>query len=357
MALFGDDDKTEQPTGRRLDDARKKGQIARSTRAPRAATLAAVIIVFSWTGESMMTRLATTLGSVLAGLGTNPLRTVVEGELVRILVEGAGMLALVVGPIAVGTALAVVTVQISQGGWNASLEPLQLDLSRLNPAAGMKRLIGQGPVELLMLVIPAGIVTWVAWNQLSDFIGGSAVLSRMTPVEAARHGWQIAHGLFVRVAVTMVILAAADFGFQKYRHIKGLRMTKQEVKDDSKMQDGNPEIKGRVRMLQRQIAMRRMLADVGKATVVITNPTHFAVAIEYHRHSMGAPRVLAKGRDKLALRIKDLARERGVPVVENRTLAQALYWGAEVGEYIPAPLFEAVAEVLAYLIRLKQLTL
>ena len=291
----------------------------------------------------------------LSGLGTNALRT--EGELVKLLVDNASLLALVVGPVAVGAAVSVLAVQVSLGGWNVSLEPLQLNLGKLNPAAGMKRLMGQGPVELLLLLIPAGVVTWVAWNQIGDFIAGSSVLAQVSPVEAARQGWAVAHGLFVRVAVTMAILAAADFGYQKYRHLKGLKMTKQEVMDDNKMQDGNPMIKGRIRSLQRQIAMRRMLADVGKATVVITNPTHFAVAIQYHRGSMGAPRVLAKGRDKLALRIKDIARERGVPTVENRALAQALYWGAEVGEYIPAPLFEAVAEVLAYLIRLKQLTL
>jgi flagellar biosynthetic protein FlhB len=138
---------------------------------------------------------------------------------------------------------------------------------------------------------------------------------------------------------------------------KSLKMTKQEVKEEHKMLEGNPEIKGRVRRLQREMARRRMLAAVPKATVVITNPTHFAVALEYKRDAMAAPRVLAKGADHVAQRIKDVAREHGIPTVENVTLARALYANAEIDEVIPADLFEAVAEVLAYLVRLKQLAI
>ncbi len=138
---------------------------------------------------------------------------------------------------------------------------------------------------------------------------------------------------------------------------KTLKMTKQEVKEEHKMLEGNPEIKGRVRRLQREMARRRMLAAVPKATVVITNPTHFAVALEYKRDAMAAPRVVAKGADHTAQRIKDVAREHGVPTVENVTLARALYAHAEIDEVIPADLFEAVAEVLAYLVRLKQLAI
>ncbi|MGE3276358.1 MAG: flagellar biosynthesis protein FlhB [Vicinamibacterales bacterium] len=358
MGMFGgSEDKTEKPTGRRLQDARKKGQMARSVRAPRAASLAAALAVFSFSGGPMIDRLTTTMGETLARLGDKPLRTISDGELFRLLLENGALLGLIVGPLALAVALAVVAVQVAQGGWNFASEALQFDLNKLNPAAGISRLMGQGPVELVMMLVPAGIVAWIAWQQISGLIGGGVILARIPPMEAARAGWDVAHGLFVQVTVTLLVLAGADYALQKYRHIKSLKMTKQEVKDDNKMQDGNPLIKGRVRSLQRQIAMRRMLGDVARATVVVTNPTHFAVALEYDRQTMAAPRILAKGRDKLALRIKTLAREHGVPMVENRPLAQALYWGAEVGEFIPAPLFEAVAEVLAYLIRLKQLAL
>jgi len=155
----------------------------------------------------------------------------------------------------------------------------------------------------------------------------------------------------------MVAVAGADYALQRWRLMKSLKMTKQEVKDDLKMTEGNPEIKARVRRIQMTMARKRMLAAVPKATVVVTNPTHYAVALEYRRSEMSAPRVLAKGRGLLAQRIKEIAREHGVPTVENVPLAQSLYKTVEVGDFIPAALFEAVAEVLAYLIRLKQLAL
>ncbi|MGE0039778.1 MAG: flagellar biosynthesis protein FlhB [Vicinamibacterales bacterium] len=357
MATQNKDDKTEKPTGRRLEDARKKGQIARSMRAPRAASLAVAVAIFSLMGEAIVQRLGAALGSALQTMGSHPFETPTEGELVALLLRNAATLVLAAGPIAVATVLAVFAVQVAQGGWNFSTEAIQFDLNKLNPSSGFSRLAGQGPIDLLMLVFPIGIISWVAWQQVGGLVAGGVILARIPPLEAARAGWEVAYGLFVRVTVAMTVLAGADYGLQLWRHMKSLKMTKQEVKDDNKMQEGNPQIKGRVRSLQRQAAMRRMLGDVAKATVVITNPTHFAVALEYQRQSMAAPRVLAKGRDKLALRIKDIAREHGVPMVENRPLAQALYWGAEVGGFIPAPLFEAVAEVLAYLIRLKQLAL
>lgn len=356
MALFGSDDKTEQPTGRRLDDARKKGQMARSARAPRAATLAAAVAVFGFMGSTIIARLAEALEVALSTIGDHPQRVITDGQLVNLMVNDARILAFVVGPLAIASAVAIVAVQIAQGGWNVSFEALQFNLGRLSPASGLQRLMGQGPISLLMLVIPVTVVGYCAWHIVGPLLQGSLMLARVTPMEAARIGWDTAHRLIVQVTVAMIALAAGDYGLQKYKHLKSLRMTKQEVRDDEKMQNGNPQIKARIRSLQRQVAMRRMLGDVKKATVVITNPTHFAVALEYRR-GQAAPKVLAKGRDKLALRIKTLAREHNVPTVENKPLAQALYWGAEVGEYIPGPLFEAVAEILAYLIRLKQLSL
>ncbi|MEW6321180.1 MAG: EscU/YscU/HrcU family type III secretion system export apparatus switch protein [Acidobacteriota bacterium] len=357
MAFFGSDDKTEKPTGRRLQDARKKGQLPRSQRAPRAAAMVGALAFFGVAGEWYLGRLTTVLTSGLSTVGDAPLRTIVEGELVDLVVRLGQALALTVGPLAVTCALAVTAVQVAQGGWNMSAEAITLDFTKLNPANGLKRLVGQGPIDLLMMAIPVGLVAYLAWQVVAPAIGGAGHLARLAPAAAAREGWAIAWTLATRVATALVVLAAVDYGITRWRFMKGMRMTKQEVKDEAKTTDGNPLIKGRIRSLQRELFRKRMLADVARATVVITNPTHFAVALEYQRSSMAAPRVLAKGRDKLALRIKELAREHGVPVVENKPLAQALYWGADVGEFIPAPLFEAVAEVLAYLIRLKRLAL
>ena len=160
-----------------------------------------------------------------------------------------------------------------------------------------------------------------------------------------------------RVAWGLAFLSLGDYMLQRYRVMSQLKMSKQEVRDENKSNEGNPEVKGRVRAIQRDMARRRMLNDVPKATVVITNPTHFAVALEYRRGEMAAPKVLAKGADHIALKIRETARQHGVPIVENKPLAQALFKQAEVGDTIPGPLFAAVAGVLAQLVRLKQLVL
>jgi flagellar biosynthetic protein FlhB len=168
--------------------------------------------------------------------------------------------------------------------------------------------------------------------------------------------WTHAVAFLKRAAIALLALAAADFGLQKWRTAQSLKMTKQEVRDDHRLAEGNPEIKARVRRVQREMFRKRMLAAVPKATVVVTNPTHFAVALQYTR-GQAAPEVVAKGADNMALRIRTIAREHGVPIVENPALARAIYRQVDVGEFIPGDLFEAVAEVLAYLIRLEQLVL
>jgi flagellar biosynthesis protein FlhB len=189
------------------------------------------------------------------------------------------------------------------------------------------------------------------------FIEEAMLLSRLSPADAGAAAWTTVLTLIKRSLIVFGVVAAADYAYKKYQWKQSLRMTKQEIKEESKMLEGNPQIKARVRRIQREMARRRMLAAVPKATVVITNPTHYAVALEYRRENMAAPRVVAKGADHLAQKIKDVARQHGVPTVENVALARALYANAEVDETIPATLFEAVAEVLAYLVRLKQLAI
>jgi flagellar biosynthetic protein FlhB len=182
-------------------------------------------------------------------------------------------------------------------------------------------------------------------------------MTRMAVVPTAILGWRHAVLLLEQSVVALGLLAAADYGLQRYRFNQSMKMTKAEVKEDTKLTEGSPETKSRVRRVQREMARRRMLHATKTATLVITNPTHYAIALEYRRDVMPAPRVVAKGQDFLAARIKEIAREHGVPIVENKPLAQALYRTVEIGDLIPGDLFEAVAEVLAYLIRLKQLVL
>jgi flagellar biosynthetic protein FlhB len=182
-------------------------------------------------------------------------------------------------------------------------------------------------------------------------------LMGMTPIEAAHVAWAHLWTLVWRASLALLALGVADYAWQRWRLLQDLKMTRQEVREEARQNEGSPEIKSRVRRAQREMARSRMLKAVETATVVVTNPTHYAVALEYRRAEMAAPVVVAKGHDHMAARIRTVAREHGVPIVENVTLARALYKAADIGDTIPADLFGAVAEVLAYLVRLKQLIL
>ncbi len=351
-------DRTEQPTSKRLRDARERGQIARSKDVQDTVQLAAALAALGWLGSYMIGSLATRVGTGLDSIDRAARGNLEGAELTGLATGYTVGLALLVGPVALAAIAGSLGAVTFQGGWNFSAEPLKPKLDRLSPANGLKRLLpSRAGIDLIRMLIVASALVWVSWNSLETVVERSAVLSRLAPAAAAASVWDLTFGLAKRALIVFGVVAAADFLFRRWQHRRSLRMTKQEVKDENKMLEGNPEIKGRVRRVQREMMRRRMLAAVPKATVVITNPTHVAVALEYRRDSMQAPRVVAKGADLLAQRIKDVAREHGIPAVENVALARALYASAEVDQPIPAELFEAVAEVLAYLIKLKQLAL
>jgi flagellar biosynthetic protein FlhB len=203
--------------------------------------------------------------------------------------------------------------------------------------------------------VSVAALAYLGWLAVDAVTKDTLRMPWLSPLDSALVGWEHTERMLWRVAVTLGLLALGDYGLQWFRTMRDLKMSRQEVIDEGKEQEGNAEVKSRVRRVQREMARRRMLGDVKKATVVITNPTHFAIALEYNRDTMVAPRVLAKGRDHMALRIREAARKHGVPIVENKPLAQTLYKTTEVGDTIPASLFSAVAEVLAYLVRIRQL--
>lgn len=351
-------DRTEQPTAKRLHDAREKGQVARSRDLALAAAAVAATIALARLGGRLIDGLAERLAADLAHFGDDPLRPLAAGDITTHAFQGSILIALLVGPIAIATMLVGVGMHGFQGGWVFAPNALQLNWSRLNPANGVKKLgMMQSGIETIKTLISVTVITWLAWRIVASFIVESPSLPWLTPFGAAAQGWAHSETLLWRVAWALGILALGDYALQKYRMTSSLKMTKQEVKDEHKMMEGSPENKRRVRKAQFDISRRRMMQDVARATVVITNPTHFAVAIEYRRDTMPAPRVLAMGADHVALRIRDVARYHGVPIVENKPLAQALFRTAEIGQTIPAPLFGAVAEVLAYLVRIKQLML
>lgn len=351
------DDRTERPTQRRLDQARRKGQVARSRDLNDAFHLGAALIVLAYWGPSMVTGLGTIVGQGLARAGEVRQQALTSGEMVNLAIQGVVQIGWLVAPLAVAAVAATAASTQAQGGFNVASEALKFDLNRLNPASGIKRLLpSQAGITLVKTLIAATVVGAIAWSAISGVLSEAPRFAALTPVQAGSGAWDHLVAFLKRAAVALVALAAGDFGIQWWRTGKSLKMTRQEVKDDLKLSEGNPEIKARVRRVQREMTKKRMLAAVPSATVVVTNPTHFAVALRYER-GLAAPEVVAKGADALALKIRSIAREHGVPIVENPPLARAIHQQVEVGECIPAELFEAVAEVLAYLIRLKQLVL
>jgi flagellar biosynthesis protein FlhB len=351
-------DRTEHPTARRLREARRKGQIARSRDLVQAGALASVMVALAWSGGYMMRGMGRAIGGALEQLYRFPARDLRSDELALIVLNNLGSLLMLVAPVALTAVVATFALFYVQGGWVVATEALNLNFGKLNPVNGIKRLgFSTGGIDTLKMLVLVVALSILGYRVVRDNVVDAARFPRMSPFESAVAGWSYVERLLRQAAIAMVVVACADYGLQRWRLMKSLKMTKQEVKDDFKLTEGNPEIKARVRRIQMTMARKRMLAAVPKATVVVTNPTHYAVALEYRRSEMAAPRVLAKGRGLLAQRIKAIARDHGVPTVENVPLAQSLYKTVEVGEFIPAALFEAVAEVLAYLIRLKQLAL
>lgn len=351
-------ERTEKPTGKRLRDARERGQVPRSRDLTQALAMGAVLLALSYVGPWVAGGLADELRQGLVRAGAWALRQLAPEDVNLLLVNRALVLAQLAGPFALVAAFASVAAASVQSGWVWAPQALSLRWEALNPSNGLQRLLpSRAGVDLLKTLFVAVVVGYVCWGIVQGAMASADPLTRMDVVDAAAEAWRRTLEMLRTTVIVMVALAGADYGLQRYRHTQSLLMTKDEVKEDAKMTEGNPEVKARVRRIQRQIARRRMLAAVPKATVVITNPTHYAVALQYQRAAMAAPVVVAKGQNLVAARIKAIAREHGVPIVENKPLAQALYRTAEIGDAIPGDLFEAVAEVLAYLIRLKQLAL
>lgn len=352
------EERTEQATAKKLLQAREKGQVLRSREVHDVMQFAAVVLVLIYFGQHVVEGLATTMAAGLTAVGHGARRTITAGELTRMGLETGRSLAILVGPIALASIAGAFASVYAMGGITLTAEPLTLNFNKLSPMAGLRKLapMKAGPDLVRTLFALAGML-WVGYGVIQTLFGEVQTLGRVPLPDAGLLAWNATITFFKRSLIVMGALAGADYGMQRFRFMQSMKMTKQEVKDEHKMQEGNPQIKARVRRAQKEMVRRRMLAAVPTATLVITNPTHIAVALEYRREQMSAPKVVAMGGDYLAEKIKAAAREHAVPIVENVALARALYANAEVGEAIPGDLFEAVAEVLAYMIRLKQLVL
>jgi flagellar biosynthetic protein FlhB len=345
-------EKTEQPTAKRLEDARKKGDVPRS----RELTMTAVML----SGAASLVLLSGPIGGQLSTAFARAF-TIERGVLfdARHLPTAFATLAedmlVALLPLAVILLAAVFLSAVSIGGVSFSVQALAPKLERLSPLKGIKRIFSANALmELLkalakFTVVGAIAVGWL-WYSSEELV----TLGNEPIAAAIPHSMRIAAVSLLVVSLGLVLIAAVDVPFQLWQYQKKLRMTKQEVKEELKETEGRPEVKSRIRQLQQQVATRRMMEELPTADVVITNPTHFAVALRYDEDAMGAPRVIAKGKDLVAARIREVAEEHDVPLFSAPPLARVLFRTTEIGDEIPAALYSAVAQVLAYIFQLNE---
>jgi len=345
-----DDERTEPATPRRREEARERGPLARSADLSSALVLLAAVLGLQFLGRSMIGGLLASAAAVLEGFGS------VDGEPGSLMLHfGGAFTAALFGflPFVGIILVAALAAGLGQVGFLFTGEPLVPDLDRINPVTGLGRLFSvRGLLKvvagLLKISIVGAVVLWTIWAERARLVELSG--QPFEPMLGVATELMLA--LSLRAALALLALAVLDYGLQRWQHERDLRMSKREVREEMKRYEGDPRIRERRRGLQRKLALQRMMLGVPEATVVITNPTHFAVAVRYEK-PMDAPIVVAKGAEQMALRIRETAMEHGVPIVERQELARALYRSVEVGQAIPSDLYKEVAEILAYVYRLK----
>lgn len=343
-------DKTEAPTPKKLRDAREEGQVVRSIELNTAALMLVSVLLLRGPGAQMIQVIT---GQMESYLITLPKAELTEATLSQMLIE----LVMGVGPnlalVLVGLLLTGVAVTLMQTGFLWSSKRIGFDFKRLNPISGLKRVFSpHALIELLKALLKLSVIIWTAYTFLRENYPALLILNQMDLRSAVQRFVDLAFDLAFRVGGVYLIIAAADYAYQRWDLMRNLRMSKQDIKEEYKRSEGDPFLKSRIRAQQRRMARGRMMANVPKATVIVTNPTHLALAIEYHE-GMQAPRLLAKGAHLVAQRIVALAREKNIPIVQNIPLAHAIYKTVEVDQEITPNLYMAMAEILAYVYRMR----
>ncbi len=338
--------KTEQPTGKKLHEARKKGSPPQSRDLTSTITLLVAMVSLYVSGGYMMSVLKKGSQAVLSGAGTYELT---QAGIYMLMLKQFLNLAIILGPFMLMVILSGIVSCIVQGGASLSTERLSLKLDNLNPVNGIKRFFRkESIVESVKSFIKIFIVGFVAYRIMKDEVANVLFLTETDMQGLIEFVSHISFKIVLHTCGILLVLALLDFAFVKWQFIQNLKMTKQEIKDEHKESEGDPKVKGKIKRLQMEKAYRRLKQVIPTADVVVTNPTHFAVALKYDREKMAAPFVIAKGADHLAMRIKALAKDNDVMLVENKFLARELYAQVKEGEEIPESLYVAVAELLAY---------
>ena len=352
LQLFAaeDEGRTEEPTEKKIREAREKGQVIKTMEYPQAVVVLAgclVIFIFgSWMYDSMA-KITKYYFTSFAGMVMT--ERSIKLELLKLILESGKLLL----PVFIAANIGAIIAEISQVGFQVSTHPLKLDWSkiRFDPATMMKKIffsrqVAVNLVKSILKVVVIGFVSYlVIANDFDEILKTPDLSIALALKTIAFIGFKI----IIWSAVVLLVLAVPDYFFQKLEFMESLKMTKQEIKEELKETMGDPYIRARMKEMQREILMRTMIREVPKADVVVTNPTHYAVALKYDRETMDAPAVVAKGADSMALKIREVARENGVEIIENRPLARQMYDELEIGDIIPEKLFRAVSYIYAEL--------
>jgi len=345
--------KTEKATPKRRREAREKGQVLQSREMSTALVLMSVFVAIRVFGRNIYIVLAKYIKKVLTEYPKIE-DLYMPDVIVRVFIDGVLVFLRAVGPVFAIALLTGLIVEYAQVGFIFTLETLKPRFDKINPINGFKRLFSlRGAVELIKSILKIVIIGYISYSYLN---GKAYVILSLMNMELIRTASFIAVtslNLAIRICVALIILGVLDYLYQWWEFEKSLMMSKEEIKEEYKQTEGNPEIKSKIKQRQRQISMLRMMQEIPKADVVITNPTHYACALKYDANESPAPVLVAKGQDYIAARIKEIAKENGVEIVENKQLARTIFETVEIGEAIPPELYQAVAEVLAFVYSLK----
>ncbi|WP_246369696.1 flagellar biosynthesis protein FlhB [Saccharibacillus deserti] len=344
-------EKTEKATPKKRDESRKKGQVAKSQELPGAAILIASIAILMVFGGQFLTVITHLFTDVFTDR-INMEITIdnVMNMMMQYMIEIMKLLA----PIFISVVLLAIIASFAQYGLLFASEGLKPQFSKLDPIKGFKNIFAlRALVEMFKSLLKMTVIGFLVYSTLQGQLEAISKMHSMSLENILDFASSVTVTLGIKIGAALLVLGVLDFMYQKYEFEKGIRMSKQDIKDEYKKAEGDPMIKGKIRERQRRMAMQRMMQDVPTADVIITNPTHYAVALKYDGTQMQAPEVVAKGQDFVALRIREIAKDNGVLIMENKPLARALFAQAEIGDTVPADLFQAVAEVLAYVYKLK----
>ncbi len=351
MAEESFQEKTEQATPKRRKESAKKGQVAKSQELNSAVVLMASLLGLYWLGGAMYRDMS---GFTVDMLSSPHTVEISIGSIWNHAMNWALFYFGVIAPIMLVLMTAALVVSVGQVGFTLNEEALSFKFKRIDPFAGAKRLLSKRSlVELIKGLLKIAIVGYISYITIYPELTTMSTLVDVGVGDTFGYIASMIMKVGIRTSLVLLVLAAFDLAYQRWEHNNSIKMTKQEVKEELKQTEGDPQVRMRIRSLQREAARRRMMDEVPKADVVITNPTHYAIAIRYDLENMAAPTIVAKGQNLIAQKIKEIARENSIPLVENKPLAQTLFKAVEIGQEVPQDLYKAVAEVLAYVFRLR----